>query len=81
MCPQVYLQGTRPDPATGLLPPAEALEYPAALAWLRVGPACLALLGEGGQAFVQPLAASGVEGAVQLRCGSRSEQVGMWAGA
>ena len=53
---QVWLQGTDPSPATALLPPPVAGQYPVEIAQVFLNRHCLLLLSDGGRVFVQPTA-------------------------
>ena len=70
LCLQVWFQALEATAATGLLPPPEEAEYPAAISWLSMNAACALLLGEGGRVFVQPAVSRGGGGGgdiVELR--------------
>jgi hypothetical protein len=53
LLPQVWLLALEPDAATGLPPAPLEADFPAPIRWMRVGAACLLLLGEGGRVFVR----------------------------
>jgi hypothetical protein len=53
LLPQVWLLALEPDAATGLPPAPLEAEFPAPIRWMRLGAACLLLLGEGGRVFVR----------------------------
>jgi hypothetical protein len=50
---KVWLLALEPDAATGLPPAPLEADFPAPIRWMRVGAACLLLLGEGGRVFVR----------------------------